>query len=155
VPSESFASLYQDLLERDYAEDPASEVRRSIQKYAVAVEPVRHNRLIDACFSNPSIESIMQALSSGNDAWHAATHRLLMQKSPLSVKVTLAQLQKAKGLDLASCLGMDYVLVSHFMKGYDFYEGVRALLIDKDKQPLWNPASLDLVSDALVSSYFE
>ena len=82
-------------------------------------------------------------------------NKTLRQKSPFSLKLTLAQLQKAQGLSLADCLKMDFNLVRHFMTDHDFYEGVRALLVDKDKNPQWNPASLDLVSEAKIISYFE
>jgi enoyl-CoA hydratase len=86
--------------------------------------------------------------------WPVSIDNALSQKSPLSLKVTLAQLHKAKGLSLAQCLQMDYDIVSHFMRGSDFYEGVRALLIDKDKTPHWNPDSLERVTEHMVEEYF-
>lgn len=58
-------------------------------------------------------------------------------KSPFSVKITTEQLQRAKHLNFTECLMMDYILAKHFMRGMDFYEGVRALLIDKDQKPKW------------------
>ena len=56
---------------------------------------------------------------------------------------------------MAECVAMDYCLVKHFMEDSDFYEGVRALLVDKDKSPKWQPESLALVSEAKVADYFE
>lgn len=111
--------------------------------------------LIDVCFAHPTVEMIRESLQSANTVWAEAVDNTLAQKSPLSLKVTLAQLQKAKGLSLAQCLQIDYDVVSHFMHDYDFYEGVRALLIDKDKKPQWHPARLDLVSEERVQKYFE
>ena len=49
---------------------------------------------------------------------------------------------------------MDSVLVTHFLNGHDFYEGVRALLVDKDKNPLWSPKTLDEVTMSMVNDYF-
>jgi hypothetical protein len=67
----------------------------------------------------------------------------------------LTQLHKAQELSLDECLKMDYNLVRHFMMDNDFYEGVRALLIDKDRNPRWNPSHLELVTEAKIISYFE
>ena len=111
--------------------------------------------LIKECFSLDTIEAILNALEQHPDPLAKDLNKTLRQKSPFSLKLTLAQLQKAQGLSLADCLKMDFNLVRHFMTDHDFYEGVRALLVDKDKNPQWNPASLDLVSEAKIISYFE
>ena len=60
----------------------------------------------------------------------------------------------SSGLDFDECIQMDYQLVQHFIQDHDFYEGVRALLIDKDKSPYWKPAGLHQVSQHLVDGYF-
>lgn len=97
---------------------------------------------ITECFSKPSIEEIARCYSFSAQA-------------PLSLKVTFQQLKRAKNLSLAECLEMDYRLVSHFMKDPNFYEGVRALLIDKDNQPRWQPDCLDSVRDEDVKKFFK
>lgn len=111
--------------------------------------------LLETCFVLPDIKQIMNALSVSKHPLAVEVARTLEKKSPLSLNVTLTQLQKTKGLSLADCLKMDYDLVSHFMQGSDFYEGVRALLVDKDKNPLWNPPNLDRVTEHQVVNYFE
>jgi enoyl-CoA hydratase/carnithine racemase len=78
----------------------------------------------------------------------------LEKKSPLSLLVTFQQFHKAKGLSLAECLKMDFCLVEHFMQGLDFYEGVRALLIDKDNTPHWEYVRIEDVPDSVVDAYF-
>jgi enoyl-CoA hydratase/carnithine racemase len=113
------------------------------------------NPLIDKYFSGSSIEVIEQVLSNADSPWAMTIVKNLRRKSPLSLKVTLEQMHKTKNLSLAECLIIDYDLVQHFVQGHDFYEGVRALLIDKDQNPQWNPARLDLVSEAMVNRYFE
>ena len=112
---------------------------------------------IDRCFSADAIEPILDALAaeSGNTAeWAAATRAGLLKKSPTSLKVTLRQLIDGRGFDLEPALALEYRLTQHFMSAPDFYEGVRALLIDKDQQPHWQPATLADVADAAVESYF-
>jgi enoyl-CoA hydratase/carnithine racemase len=101
-----------------------------------------------------TLEGIMNALSQHSDDWHQETLAQLHQKSPLSLKVTFQQLIKAGSKSLKECLKMDYDLANHFMQGHDFYEGVRALLVDKDKSPHWSPSTLEGISDEEVRMYF-
>ncbi|HHF7365068.1 TPA: enoyl-CoA hydratase/isomerase family protein [Legionella bozemanae] len=158
VSSEQMPALYDALMNEDLSIDAFERVNQCLQRFSFvpATEEVSQIKpLIDVCFAHPTVEMIRESLQSANTVWAEAVDNTLAQKSPLSLKVTLAQLQKAKGLSLAQCLQIDYDVVSHFMHDYDFYEGVRALLIDKDKKPQWHPARLDLVSEERVQKYFE
>ncbi|PWY57476.1 enoyl-CoA hydratase/isomerase family protein [Legionella qingyii] len=158
VSSEQMPALYDALMNEDLSTDAIQRVNRCVQAFnsiSSTDEVSQIKPLIDVCFAHPTVEMIRESLQSANTVWAEAVDNTLAQKSPLSLKVTLAQLQKAKGLSLAQCLQMDYDIVSHFMHGHDFYEGVRALLIDKDKNPQWHPARLDLVSEQMVQKYFE
>lgn len=158
VSSEQMPALFDALMNEDLSADAFEQVNQCLQRFSfvASTEEISQIKpLIDVCFAHPTIEMIRGSLQSANTVWAEAVDNTLAQKSPLSLKVTLAQLQKAKGLSLAQCLQMDYDMVSHFMHDHDFYEGVRALLIDKDKNPQWHPARLDLVSDPMVQKYFE
>lgn len=110
---------------------------------------------INEYFSKSSVEEIIQALEKSEGQWEQNVLNTLQQKAPLSLKVTLEQLQRAKSMSLSNCLAMDYCLVKQFMKDPNFYEGIRALLIDKDKSPHWLPATLKEVSKHQVISFFE
>lgn len=158
VSSRQMGDLTEALISTDLSEDPYAKVDRCIQKYSqsdLQHEVSQIKPLINVCFSKPTVELILEALRGCDGIWAEGVHNTLEQKSPLSLKVTLAQLHKAKGLSLAECLKMDFDLVAHFMSDRDFYEGVRSLLIIKDKKPNWKPASLDLVTDSMVVNYFE
>ncbi len=109
---------------------------------------------IERCFTQDSVEAIVAKLKEDSHPWSTETYTLMQQLSPLSLKVTFRQMQQASQLSLKECLAMDEILVKHFMQGSDFYEGVRALIIDKDKMPKWHPATLAEVTDALVKGYF-
>ncbi len=115
---------------------------------------------IDRCFAGGTIEAILTALSaeansgSPNASWAAEIVTGLMSKSPTSLKVTLRQLMVGRDCDVEQALRLEYRLTQHFMAAHDFYEGVRALLIDKDQNPWWQPASLAEVNDAMVDAYF-
>jgi enoyl-CoA hydratase len=117
-------------------------------------------RAIDGCFAGDTIEAILDALAAeaaaaGEHArWAEATRAGLLDKSPTSLKVTLRQLRLGRDYDLDQALTLEYRLTQHMMAAHDFYEGVRAALIDKDRAPRWRPASLAEVSAAMVEAYF-
>jgi len=119
-----------------------------------------HRAAIDRCFAPESVEAVLDALaleaeSGGADGeWAMQTRAALLTKSPTSLKVTLRQLTLGEGYDIEAALALEYRLTQHFMAGHDFYEGVRAALIDKDQCPRWHPATLAEVTDSMVDGYF-
>ena len=157
IPSDQFVAVFDALADADLSMHAEAQVSRVLERFKQPTQSSEMEALqpaVDACFQYDNLESIMAVLAEGPDEWHRETHRTLKQKSPLSLKVTLAQLKKAVSMDLAECLEMDYCLTSHFLRDTDFYEGVRALLVDKDNTPHWNPAALDQISYARVAEYF-
>jgi len=115
---------------------------------------------IDRCFAGDTVEAILDALEreaadGGPDAeWAAQTHAGLLPKSPTSLKLTLRQLIAGRGFAIEDALALEYRLTQHVMAGHDFYEGVRAVLVDKDQQPRWDPPTLAAFTEAMVDSYF-
>lgn len=110
---------------------------------------------IEKCFTKSSLKEIINALSNLDNEWAQQILKIFKTCSPMSLKVTFLQIQQAKHKDLVSCLAMDKQLVNHFVQGHDFYEGVRAMLIDKDKTPHWQPSTLEEVTDLDVELYFK
>lgn len=120
-----------------------------------ALEPLRET--ITHCFSASTVEEIVErlkAVTGANADWAKGVAADILTRSPASLKVTLAHLRRAKSMTLKDVLEMDYRLACRFLDGYDFGEGVRAALIDKDGKPAWQPATLEDVDDAMVESYF-
>lgn len=157
VASQQLPDLVNALKDMDFSGDPFKAVDRCLHQYSLlpsTSEPSQIKPAIDSCFAHPTVETIKASLLDLDGVWPVSIDNTLSQKSPLSLKVTLAQLQKARNCTLAECLQMDYDLVSHFMHGKDFYEGVRALLIDKDKKPHWHPERLEEVDEHMVEDYF-
>jgi enoyl-CoA hydratase len=115
---------------------------------------------IDRCFARDSVEAILDALAvesagGGVDAeWAEEMRASLLSKSPTSLKITLRQLTIGRDYDLDAALSLEYRLTQHIMAGHDFYEGVRAMLIDRDRKPQWRPAILTEVTDSAVDAYF-
>jgi enoyl-CoA hydratase len=115
---------------------------------------------IDRCFAAETIEQVLEALdaeaAAGGEwaSWARETRDTLLTKSPTSLKITLRQLQLGRGYELEAALVLEYRLTQHVMAAHDFYEGVRAMLIDKDQTPRWRPATLAEVGDPMVADYF-
>jgi enoyl-CoA hydratase len=112
---------------------------------------------IARCFAGDSIDEIVARLEAERGTaqeWAEGVRADLRQRSPTSLRVTHRHVREAKALDLSATLVRDYRLACRFMEGHDFYEGVRAVLIDKDRSPQWWPAHLAEVSEAMVDAYF-
>jgi enoyl-CoA hydratase len=115
---------------------------------------------IDRCFAGNSVEAILDALAveaadgGAHARWAEETRAGLLTRSPTSLKITLRQLTTGRNYDLEAALILEYRLTQHVMAAYDFYEGVRAMLIDKDQKPRWRPATLAEVTESMVEAYF-
>jgi enoyl-CoA hydratase len=115
-----------------------------------------HREAIDRCFAGDTVEEILSRLAAERTAWADETMALLQQKSPTSLKVALRQLRRGGGLsDFAAAMRLEYRMALHMVVADDFYEGVRAAVIDKDQAPRWRPATVAEVSEERVDRYFE
>jgi enoyl-CoA hydratase len=109
---------------------------------------------IDRCFGGGSVEEIIAALREEPDAWAKEALENMGRASPVSLKLIFQQLRRGKGVDLAGALKLEFRVVQHIMKEHDFFEGVRSVLIDKDKNPRWQFPTVDQVPDDLIEQYF-
>lgn len=105
-------------------------------------------------FKHDTVEEILDSLKASNVEYAREIYDILMSKSPTSLKVTLEQLRRGVGLDIKACLVMELNMSMNFMKYHDFFEGVRSVLVDKDRNPQWQPNTLAEVSKKTVDSYF-
>ncbi|XP_034937617.1 3-hydroxyisobutyryl-CoA hydrolase, mitochondrial [Chelonus insularis] len=116
----------------------------------------KHLKQIDHCFSANTVEGIIDNLKKDDSEWAKEVLTNLAKMSPTALKITKKALDIGKNLSLAECLKMDYRLACAACdKKSDFYEGVRALLVDKDQNPKWNPKTLEEVTDEYISSKFK
>ena len=121
---------------------------------AGAAPMAAHRATIDRCFAGGTVEAIVSALEREGTEWAAAALRVMAGKSPTSQKIALRQIRLGASLGFDDCMRMEYRLSQHLMAAHDFFEGVRAVVIDKDQAPRWRPARLEEVSDAAVEEYF-
>ena len=112
---------------------------------------------IEACFSRESVEEVLAALDavSGADAeWAKETAATMRGRSPTSLKVSFKEVREGALRDFDACMIMEYRILSHILDGHDFYEGVRAVLVDKDNAPDWRPARLEEVESLAIDRHF-
>jgi len=166
VPSHRLPALEERLAYLgELARDPEV-VDNALREFEDAAElpggsPLHHVGVLDECFGKGSVEEIQEALAErlgGQDADEVRTCQAALQGlakgSPTSLKVTLQLLAGGKHRSLKQSLELDYRLASRFLQGKDFFEGVRAILLDKDNTPQWDPATLSGVDAASVDAYF-
>ena len=158
VPSDRVDDLMAALTALDWSKDGAETlVDQVIDRFKADPGPAElgaHQDLIEHCFSARSVESILHALDESGDEWGAKVARIIRKQSPTSLKVTFAQLEKGAALDFDQAMIQEYRMSQAFMAGGDFYEGIRAVLVDKDNQPKWSPGDLAAVTPEAVESYF-
>ena len=115
---------------------------------------------IDDLFKGGQVEGILAALDHAatadgtRAAFAAATAALIRTKSPTSLKIALMQMRRGPTLDFEECMRTEFRIVSRVVRGHDFYEGVRAVIVEKDQAPRWQPPALAAVGDAEVERHF-
>ena len=109
---------------------------------------------IDRAFAGDTVESMLAALAEMPGEWAAKTAAALSQKSPKALKLTLAAIRNARSLaSLDKALIVEYRLTVRLFEDGEFPEGVRALIVDKDRKPKWSPPQLDGVTTEMVERY--
>lgn len=123
---------------------------------ATALAFAEYRNLIDRCFVFDTIEEILDALSLETSEFATKARATMLTRSPTSLKVTLALLRKGRSSpDLETCLEREFAATDQILRTPDFYEGIRAAIIDKDRNPKWSPATLDAVGPAIVDAFFQ
>ena len=114
-----------------------------------------HRDEMDRLFDGERVEAIVAALEADGGAWAAAQLEVLKTKSPQTLKVAFRQLALgAQAKTFAENMEMEYRIGARVVGLYDFIEGVRAVIVDKDNAPRWNPTSLEGVSEAMLDEIF-
>jgi enoyl-CoA hydratase len=116
-------------------------------------ELAEHRGAIDRAFAAASVEEIVHALTK-EGAWGEETASVIAARSPSSLKIAVRALRSGAQLDLRRCLAMELGIAAKILKTHDFFEGIRAVLIDKDHKPHWRPARLEDVGPDSIDLFF-
>ena len=114
-----------------------------------------HRAQIDHLFAAESVEAIVVGLDAQSNEWAAVTAGTIRAKSPTSLKLTFREMREGRELSFDACMRMEYRMANRVLAGSDFYEGVRAVIVDKDNAPKWRPTALNEVNDKTIEAYFE
>ena len=109
---------------------------------------------IDEHFSKESVEEILESLEKDTSEWAAKQRAIMATKSPTSQKIAFRQMRDGAKASFEECMRIEWRMVNRIYSGHDFYEGIRAVVIDKDNQPTWRPEALKDVQEEAVSAYF-
>jgi enoyl-CoA hydratase/carnithine racemase len=110
---------------------------------------------IDRIFAAATVAEIVHALQAEGSDWAAATTKLLRTVSPSALCWTLQALQRGADLTLPQALDAEFALTKTTMQHPDFAEGVRAMVVDKDRQPRWQPARIEDVDAAVIAAMWD
>jgi enoyl-CoA hydratase/carnithine racemase len=163
VPSDQLAALDQGLDRLQFGDQPLKDLQSLLAKLGTQVlddAPLEKLRpVIDHFFALPDLPAIVEQLRAvrigDSQPWALATADQLESRSPLAMAVTLEMLRRGRELALEDCFAMELHLDRQWFQHGDIVEGVRALIIDKDKQPRWNPPTLAALKHERVAQFFE
>lgn len=158
VPYGKFSSLIVAIAQQPFANNPVLAVDQVINEFKIKSAPaelVSHANIIQRCFRQLAAPQILAALKAEKTAWTEQQYNDLLKKSPTSLLVTLAALQRGLTQTFTAALQTEYHLAKHFLQGHDFFEGIRAAIIDKDRNPQWQPATLAEIKPEMIEAYFK
>jgi enoyl-CoA hydratase/carnithine racemase len=113
-----------------------------------------HRSAIDRCFAAETVSAIVARLEAEATPWADATLKALRHVSPSALHWTLLALRRGRDLTLKQALDAEFALTRSTMAQPDFAEGVRAMLVDKDRKPKWQPARIEDVDPARIAAVF-
>ncbi|WP_330211754.1 enoyl-CoA hydratase/isomerase family protein [Pseudomonas sp. AM4(2022)] len=162
IDSAKLVELDQKLDGLHWHDSPLKDLQGALAKLAVQQLPdaplAALRPAIDHFFGLPDVPSIVEQLQQVTVAdshdWALTTANLMQARSPLAMAVTLEMLRRGRHLPLDQCFALELHLDRQWFERGDLIEGVRALIIDKDKTPKWNPPTLHALDASHVESFF-
>lgn len=153
VMATKFPEIQEELTKTD-------DVEKILKNYCIDVgsgELSARLRVIENILGKESISEITSALSNVEEVhkvWAEETLATLKKHSPTSIEIALEQMKRGTTLDFNDCMKLEFRVVSQMLRGNEFFEGIRALLIDKDNQPKWRNYNSDAEKRDAIEKYF-
>lgn len=134
----------------------ARDLDTALAELTVEVEAMAEadRKVMAKAFAGKSVLDVLARLEAAESEFAEVAAGQIRQRSPTSLAVAFEQIRRAAKLDPAGVLEMDFSIVSRILDGHDLYEGIRAVLIDKDQAPKWDPASLEALDQGEIDAHF-
>jgi enoyl-CoA hydratase len=143
-----------ELVERLVEGEPPDAAISALAAAPDAAPLAEHRGSIDRHFALSSVEAVLASLDAADSEWTRAAAAIVRSKSPTSLKLAYRQLRAGRSLGFDDCMRMEMRIVARVIAGHEFYEGVRATIIEKDNAPKWRPPTLADVADSEIDTYF-
>uniref|UniRef100_A0A6N2KSC9 3-hydroxyisobutyryl-CoA hydrolase n=1 Tax=Salix viminalis TaxID=40686 RepID=A0A6N2KSC9_SALVM len=165
VPLEKLPELEKRLISLNSGDENA--VKSVIEEFSVDVQldegsVLNKLSVIDECFCKDTVVDIIKSFelesSKEGNGWTGAVLKGLKRSSPTGLKITLRSIREGRKQTLADCMKKEFRLTMNILRttiSADVYEGIRALTIDKDNAPKWDPPTFDEVDDSKVDLVFQ
>lgn len=165
VPSEKLLELETSLVSLNSVDEKT--VKLAIEKFSIDVQTdedsiLNKSSIINECFSKDTVEKIITSVeaeaSKEGNVWMGAALKSLKRSSPTGLKITLRSIREARSQTLAQCLKKEFRLTMNILRttiSGDVYEGIRALTIEKDNNPKWDPPTPNEVDDQKIDLVFQ
>lgn len=157
MDSHQLDKLEQQLLDTKFENDPFISVSNIIKKFHQNnqnIELTQYKKQIASIFSADSVETIIGQLENSKETFLQEAAKTMKKRSPTSLKVIFEQFHRAKKMEFDTIMEMEYIIALNFLKSHDFFEGIRAALIDKDQNPHWKPDKLSDITNKYIDSFF-
>ncbi|MCX7122057.1 MAG: enoyl-CoA hydratase/isomerase family protein [Gammaproteobacteria bacterium] len=156
IPTEKFDAVEKKLIESCFHSYDAKTVTDILAEFSdmIGNTALPNAEEIKICFCYETIEEIMGALKKQDSPWSHATLAKLQKASPTSLKVTLKHLWQSRNQSFDETISVDFCIARTMLSHHDFFEGIRATIIDKDKTPHWEPALFSDVHEVDIQPYF-
>ena len=148
VPREAIPALSEELAEEGAA---------ALARHARPLPPAsmdEHRAVIDRCFGEPSVSGIITRLQAADGPWAEQTIETLRAVSPSALLWSLEAIRRGARSTLPQALARELALTRSVCLHPDFHEGVRAMVVDKDRQPRWHPSRIEDVEPAAINRLF-
>lgn len=158
IDQHDFSSVVEQLTQIHFNSDAHSQVSECLKKWQLPLQPsaLSADQLeVDHYFSKNQVELILKSALEATTPRAEKIVSLLQNKSPTSLKLSLALLNRNAHHDFDTCMSRELKLTRRFLELPDFYEGVRAAVVDKDRNPRWQPSKLEEVDEKDLLSWLE